>query len=107
MKNHIKPFGNYIKESRQREMGSDSFTISLEELVTAWVSNERLMGKVLVSFDPMSTVDSLAGGGIEVIVDPSDRDLGQVEHTGFGYLFSNGRRIESDSDEDWGSESGY
>ena len=110
MKKQVKGFGQFVNEGRldQVEGMSRGGSISLVDLLDCYVETNHPNGEVLVMVDISNQAMDLVDGGIEVIVDPNERSIGQAQWDGTYYseLYRDGRRVgEEDfygTDEDFG-----
>lgn len=112
MKNIVKRFGQFINESKEFgedygiERGSSSNNLTIPDLLDCWVQTNQPRGTVLALVDISNPSRDLIDGGIELIINPSDREIGVAQHDGTYYaeLYKDGERVTNDSDFDMGDE---
>ena len=101
MKNQVKKFSQYIRESR-----SDSFRlsppdnlperISLMGLMICWVQTKANRGTVLIAADISNPARDLVDGGISLIRNPSQEDIDNAISLDFEWgLFEDGELVDS------------
>jgi len=99
MKNQVKKFSQYIKESDQFERPrsvSSPENIRLIDLFECYAEAKFGRGTVLIAADLSNPARDLASGGINIIQNPSQEDIDEAMERDFEWgLFEDGRMVDS------------
>jgi hypothetical protein len=109
MKKQVKRFGQFVNEARRFGEGygidrdPKSTDLSIIDLLDCWVETNQPTGMVLVMIDISNPGRDLIDRGIEVVVNPSDKEIGVAQYDGTYHaeLYKDGQRI---GEEDYFSE---
>jgi hypothetical protein len=108
MKNQVKKFGQYIKESDEfgMELGTGSNSVTIVDLLDCYIKTNHSRGMVIAKVDVSNPARDLINGGIEFIVNPSEEEIGDAQYndTYYAELYEDGRRI---GEEEYLGGSGY
>jgi hypothetical protein len=102
MKRVIKKFSQYLNENKESDFGRGG-SINLVDLLDCYVKEHHPRGKVLVMVDISNPARDLVDGGIQLMVDPTNREIGEAQYDGTYYseLYVNGKHTTEGEDDSW------
>lgn len=97
MKNQVKNFGQYIKESDGFGMRRSETPESVADLIDYWVRSNYPSGFVLVCIDLSNPARDLMDGGLKIMIEPTEEEIEEMVDLGHYAceLYENGEKLHN------------
>jgi len=97
MKNQVKKFSQYIKESDEFRMERSETPESVGDLIDYYVKSNHPNGFVLVCIDLQSPARDLMNGGLKIMIEPSEEEIEETVDSGYYEcdLYENGEKLHN------------